>query len=131
MTVKQFLNFCKCIQFDTMQQQSSYPCNATHLFKKTCIKNPRLVCIDGTSISIQNHQYVHCAYKGVKPQSGMYATTCNLDPIMVETDSLELDQYGIDDIEDVQKVVNNHGGIDIDATINKMWKQINKNNETN
>ena len=35
---------------------------------------------------------------------------------MAETDCEELDQYGIDDIEDIEKYVESHGGIDIEAT---------------
>ena len=35
---------------------------------------------------------------------------------MCETDCEELDQYGIDDIEDIEKYVESHGGIDIEAT---------------
>ena len=46
----------------------------------------------------------------------LYASTFGKDLVMAETDCEELDQYGIDDIEDIEKYVESHGGIDFEAT---------------
>lgn len=78
----------------------------------------RIWCADGTSISVQIHKGAHCKFADVDREGpfSLYASTFGKDLVMAETDCEELDQYGIDDIEDIEKYVESHGGIDIEAT---------------
>ena len=84
----------------------------------SCGPIARIYCADGTSISVQAHAGSHCRFADVPGQEGLswYASTFGKDLVMAETDCVELDQYGIDAIEDIEKYVASHGGIDIEAT---------------
>jgi hypothetical protein len=84
----------------------------------SCSPIARIYCADGTSISVQAHAGSHCRFADVPGQEGLswYPSTFGKDLVMAETDCEELDQYGIDDIEDIEKYVESHGGIDIEAT---------------
>ena len=84
----------------------------------SCSPIARIYCVDGTSISVQAHAGSHCKFAGVdcKGPFSWYASTFGKELIMAETDCEELDQYGIDKIEDIEKYVESHGGIDIEAT---------------
>lgn len=42
---------------------------------------------------------------------------------MAETDSVDLNQYGIDLLEDIEAYVESHGGIDIETTTAKAVEQ--------
>lgn len=84
----------------------------------SCSPIARIYCADGTSISVQAHAGSHCRFADVPGEEGLswYTSTFGKDLIAAETDCEELDQYGIDDIEDIEKYVESHGGIDIEAT---------------
>lgn len=78
----------------------------------------RIWCADGTSISVQIHKGAHCKFADVVSEGpfSLYSRTFGKDLVMAETDCEELDQYGIDDIEDIEKYVEQHGGIDFEVT---------------
>lgn len=84
----------------------------------SCSPIARIYCADGTSISVQAHAGSHCRFADVPREEGLsrYASTFGKDLVMAETDCEKLDQYGIDDIEDIEKYVESHGGIDFEAT---------------
>lgn len=86
-----------------------------------CSPITRIYCADGTSISVQAHAGAHCKFSDVDYEGpfSWYASTFGTDLVMAETDSADLNQYGIDDIEDIEKYVESHGGIDIEATTSK------------
>ena len=82
----------------------------------------RIVCTDGTELSVQAHGGCHVKFMDVPADSDMfsqYAPTFGRELAMCETDCEELDQYGIDDIDDIEAYVAKHGGIDIEATTSK------------
>lgn len=81
----------------------------------------RIYCTDGTSISVQAHGGCHTRFKDIPGQEGLtwYAETFGKELAMCETDCEELDQYGIDAIDDIEVYVAKHGGIDIETTTSK------------
>lgn len=83
-----------------------------------CSPITRIYCADGTSISVQVHAGAHCQFADVDCAGpfSLYASTFGKELVMAETDCEELDQFGIDDIEDIEKYVESHGGIDFEAT---------------
>lgn len=97
MTLKQFINLARMIQF-------TFACDH------------------------QTHHGAHCKFEGIVEEGpfSWYSESCNLEPIMVETNCPELDQYGIDSIEDVEAWIESHGGIDIDDTIKWMYDRLKK-----
>lgn len=79
----------------------------------------RIYCADGKSLSVQAHGECHVRFEDIKPEPSMfsyYSPKFGRKLVMCETDCEELDRYGIDDIEDIEKYVESHGGIDIEAT---------------
>lgn len=144
MTLKQFINLARMIQFtfacDNHVELSNYyldvdPIKANYtatsiyqLYKGLRALTPYIICSDGKGISVQTHQGAHCQFEGIAGEGpfSMYSESCNLEPIMVETNCPELDQYGIDMIEDVEAWIESHGGIDIDATIKYMYDKLKK-----
>ena len=79
----------------------------------------RIVCSDGEELSVQAHGGCHVKFADVPKEHwsfSSYASTFGRELTMCETDCEELDQYGIDDIEDIEKYVESHGGIDFEAT---------------
>ena len=86
---------------------------------KTATPIMRIYCADGESLSVQAHGGCHVRFADVNPKNGIYSSyspTFGRELAMCETDCEELNQYGIDDIEDIEKYVESHGGIDIEAT---------------
>lgn len=76
-------------------------------------------CSDGTVISVQAHGGAHVVFKDVAQYMesfSYYSPTFGRDLAMCETDCEDLNQYGIDDIEDIEAYVESHGGIDIQKT---------------
>ena len=84
----------------------------------SCSPIARIYCADGTSISVQAHAGSHCKFADVDCEGpfSFYASTFGKELVMAETDCEELDQYGIDSLEDIEAYVASHGGIDIEAT---------------
>lgn len=84
----------------------------------SCSPIARIYCTDGTSISVQAHAGAHCKFSDVDLEGPVswYASTFGKDLVMAETDCEELNQYGIDSIEDIENYVVSHGGIDIETT---------------
>ena len=84
----------------------------------SCSPIARIYCADGTSISVQAHAGAHCKFSDVDCEEhfSWYSPTFGKDLVMAETDCEELNQYGIDNIEAIEKYVESHGGIDIEAT---------------
>ena len=85
---------------------------------KYCSPIMRIVCADGEELSVQAHGGCHVKFADV-PQDWLYSPTFGRELSMCETDCEELDQYGIDDINDIEAYVAKHGGIDIEATTSK------------
>lgn len=113
-------------QFVMLLTSQSIVSAASHMTPKTSVINPykaatpimRIYCADGESLSVQAHGGSHCKFADVDYEGhfSWYTSTFGKDLIMAETDCEELYQYGIDDIEDIEKYVESHGGIDIEAT---------------
>ena len=84
----------------------------------SCSLIARIYCADGTSISVQAHAGAHCKFSDIDCEGPFlwYASTFGKNLVMAETDSADLNQYGIDNIEDIEKYVESHGGIDIEVT---------------
>lgn len=103
---------------------------ASHMTPETLCSNPykyatpimRIYCADGESLSVQAHGGCHVRFDDVKPTDItylFYSPTFGKKLSMCETDCEELNQYGIDDIDDIEAYVAKHGGIDIEATTSK------------
>lgn len=89
---------------------------------KYCSPIMRIVCADGEELSVQAHGGCHVKFADVPQEDwlfALYAPTFGRELSMCETDCEELDQYGIDDINDIEAYVAKHGGIDIEATTSK------------
>lgn len=142
-TLKQFINLARMIQFtfacdnhvvlpphnlNVGPTKANAETTIHQLYKGLWALTPYIVCADGKGISVQTHQGAHCKFKGIIEEGpfSWYSESCNLEPIMVETNCPELDQYGIDMIEDVEAWIESHGGIDIDATIKYMYDRLKK-----
>ena len=139
-TLKQFINLARMIQFtfacDNHVVLPSHNLNVGpteanaettihQLYKGLLALTPYIVCSDGKGISVQTHQYAHCKFEGIVGEY-WYSESCNLEPIMAETNSEDLSQYGIDDMSDIEAWIESHGGIDIDATIKFMYDRLKK-----
>ena len=139
-TLKQFINLARMIQFtfacDNHVVLPSHNLNVGptkanaettihQLYKGLLAFTPYIVCSDGKGISVQTHQYAHCKFEGIAGEY-WYSESCNLEPIMAETNSEDLSQYGIDDMSDIEAWIESHGGIDIDATIKYMYDRLKK-----
>lgn len=113
-------------QFVMLLTSQSIVSAASHMTPKTSVINPykaatpimRIYCADGESLSVQAHGGCHVRFADVDCEGpfSWYASTFGKELIMAETDCEELDQYGIDDIDDIEAYVESHGGIDIEAT---------------
>ena len=78
-----------------------------------------IICADSTEISVQCHAGCHAVFSDIASAAtgyGIYSDTFGRELAAAETDCEDLDQYGIDKIEDIEKYVESHGGIDIEAT---------------
>ena len=78
-----------------------------------------IICADSTEISVQCHAGCHTVFSDLASAAtgcGIYSDTFGKELVACETNCEELDQYGIDNIEDIEKCVASHGGIDIEAT---------------
>lgn len=139
-TLKQFINLARMIQFtfacdnhvvlpphnlNVGPTKANAETTIHQLYKGLRALTPYIVCSDGKGISVQTHQYAHCKFKGIAGEY-WYSESCNLEPIMAETNSVDLSQYGIDDMSDIEAWIESHGGIDIDATIKYMYDRLKK-----
>ena len=82
----------------------------------------RIYCADGESLSVQAHGGCHVRFADVNPRNGIYSSyspTFGKELAMCETDCEELDQYGINNIDEIEEYVQKHGGIDIERTTAK------------
>lgn len=142
MTLKQFINLARMIQFTfacdnhvELYNLNVGPTKANYmdttiqqLYKGLWALTPYIVCADGKGISVQTHQGAHCEFEGIAKEGpfSWYSESCNLEPIMAETNSVDLNQYDIDDMSDIEAWIESHGGIDIDATIKCMYNKLKK-----
>ena len=142
MTLKQFINLARMIQFTfacdnhvELYNLNVGPTKANYidttiqqLYKGLWAVTPYIVCADGKGISVQTHQGAHCEFEGIAQEDpfSWYSVSCNLEPIMAETNSEDLNQYGINDMSDIEAWIESHGGIDIDATIKYMYDRLKK-----
>lgn len=97
-------------------------------YKATICPIPSIVCKDGTRISVQVHAGCHSLFAGI--ESGpfdWYSKDIGSKILMAETNSEDLNQYGIDTIEDIENYVDKHGGIDYEATMSSFIGIIHKN----
>ena len=139
-TLKQFINLARMIQFtfacdnhvvlpphnlNVGPTKANAETTIHQLYKELLALTPYIVCSDGKGISVQTHQYAHCKFKDIAGEY-WYSESCNLEPIMAETNSEDLSQYGIDDMSDIEAWIESHGGIDIDATIKYMYDRLKK-----
>ena len=139
-TLKQFINLARMIQFtfacdnhvvlisDNLSDCFTKANTGTtihQLYRGLRALTPYIVCADGKGISVQTHRYAHCKFEGIAGEY-WYSESCNLEPIMAGTNSEDLNQYGIDDISDIEAWIESHGGIDIDATIKVMYDKLKK-----
>lgn len=139
-TLKQFINLARMIQFtfacdnhvvlpphnlNVGPTKANAETTIHQLYKGLLALTPYIVCSDGKGISVQTHQYAHCKFKDIAGEY-WYSESCNLEPIMAETNSEDLSQYGIDDMSDIEAWIESHGGIDIDATIKYMYDRLKK-----
>ena len=139
-TLKQFINLARMIQFtfacdnhvvlpphnlNVGPTKANAETTIHQLYKGLLALTPYIVCSDGKGISVQTHQYAHCKFKDIAGEY-WYSESCNLEPIMAETNSEDLSQYGIDDMSDIEAWIESHGGIDIDATIKCMYDKLKK-----
>ena len=142
-TLKQFINLARMIQFtfacnnhvvlisDNLSEcftKASTGTTIHQLYRGLRALTPYIVCADGKGISVQTHRGAHCKYEGIAEEGpfSWYSESCNLEPTMAETNSEDLNQYGIDDISDIEAWIESHGGIDIDATIKYMYDNLKK-----
>ena len=116
-TVKQYVMLLTAEHIVTAASRMT-PDRAFGASPYSCSPIARIYCADGTSISVQAHAGSHCRFADVPGQEGLpwYASTFGKNLVMAETDCEELDQYGIDNIEDIEKYVESQGGIDFEAT---------------
>lgn len=77
----------------------------------------RIVCKDGISLSVQAHGNVHAKFEDAEQDFLHYSETFGRKLLCCETDCIDLDQYGINTIKEIESYVESHGGIDIEATI--------------
>lgn len=139
-TLKQFINLARMIQFtfacdnhvvlpphnlNVGPTKANAETTIHQLYKGLYALTPYIVCSDGKGISVQTHQYAHCKFEGIAGEY-WYSESCNLEPVMAETNSEDLSQYGIDDMSDIEAWIESHGGIDIDATIKYMYDRLKK-----
>lgn len=82
-----------------------------------CCPIHRIYCNDGYDISVQAHARVHCSFRDVERDHLGYSKTFGSKLRRCETDSVELDQYCSDSIEDIEECVERHGGIDFQTTM--------------
>lgn len=116
MTIRQYLLLCTYVQMTANWKRKSY--------KDTDVI-PRVFCKDGYNLSVQCHRAAHCKFNNTPINEYSlfpYAEKVGEDIIMAETDSEDLNQYGIDTIEDIQELIDKHGGIDIDKTLSNCYK---------
>ena len=111
-------------QFVMLLTSQSIVSSASHMTPNISSSNPyrratpimRIYCADGESLSVQAHGGCHVIFADVNPRNGIYSCyspTFGKELVMCETDCEELDQYGIDDIEDIEKYVES-----LDITLN-------------
>lgn len=111
MTVKQFV-----MLLTSQSIISTY--NAKHsknVYKETCYIL-HIICMDGKKLSVQAHGMAHTKFKDI-PYNVGYSKTFGKDLLACETDCEDLDQYGMNTIEEIEAYVESHGGIDIEATV--------------
>lgn len=82
-----------------------------------CCAIRRIYCNDGYDISVQAHAGVHCSFRDVERDYLGYSKTFGSKLLRCETDSVELNQYCSDSIEDIEECVERHGGIDFQTTM--------------
>ena len=141
--LKQFINLARMIQFtfacnnhvvlipDNLNEgptKANADTTIHQLYRGLWALTPYIVCSDGNGISVQTHKGTHCKFEGIAEKGPLnwYSESCNLEPIMAETNSEDLNQYGIDDMSDIEAWIESHGGIDIDATIKVMYDKLKK-----
>lgn len=111
MTVEQFV-----MLLTSQSIMCSEACGKTNPYRY-CTPIPRIYCKDGESISVQAHGGVHCKFLSVQRDDLGYSKNFGHQLLRCETDSVNLNQYGSDNIEDVEEYVTSHGGIDIQVTM--------------
>ena len=117
-TVKQFVMLLTSQAIVTTSDRMT-PDRAFGRTPYNCGPIVHIICADSTEISVQCHSGCHAVFSDIASAAtgcGIYSDTFGKELAACETDCPELDQYGIDDIEDIEKCVASHGGIDIEAT---------------
>ena len=120
-TVKQFVMLLTSQAITTTASRMT-PNTAYGSTPYSCGPIARIVCIDGPSLSVQCHAGCHAVFSDIASAAtgyGIYSDTFGRELAAAETDCEDLDEYGIDDIEDIEEYVESHGGIDIEATTSK------------
>ena len=82
-----------------------------------CCTIHRIYCNDGYDITVQAHAGLHCSFRDVERDQKKKKKTFGSKLLRCETDSVELNQYCSDSIEDIEECVERHGGIDFQTTM--------------
>jgi hypothetical protein len=120
-TVKQFVMLLTSQAIVTTSDRMT-PDRAFGRTPYNCGPIVHIICADSTEISVQCHSGCHAVFSDIASAAtgcGIYSDTFGKELAACETDCEELDQYGIDDIDDIEAYVAKHGGIDIEATTSK------------
>jgi len=120
MNLQQFLNIATAIMFQKNYKGLDY--DSTYFFL------PRIFCKDGFNISIQINNGNYCSsnngYRelGSNWETAEWGFTSVHEPMLDETaeqDGNTTENVGSAPIELLQKVIDNHGGIDWEATVSE------------
>lgn len=120
-TVKQFVMLLTSQAIVTTSERMT-PDRAFGRTPYNCGPIVHIICADGTEISVQCHSGCHAIFSDIASSAtgcGIYSDTFGKELAACETDCPELDQYGIDNIKDIENYVKSHGGIDIESTTSR------------
>lgn len=129
MTVEEYVMVATASAVLTTAERRNLLIGHENAYKATMAVIPCVICKDGTEISVQAHWGAHTMFDNEKLKDGIfqwYAKDIGTKLLWAETDSKELDQYGMDTIEDIQACVDSHGGLDYEATIKNFIDYIHK-----
>lgn len=111
MTVKQFVMLLTSQSIISTYQAMTYLKDSY----KYAAPIHHIICKDGKELSVQTNGGVHARFKDI-PYNAGYSETFGKDLLACETDCEDLDQYGMNTIEEIEAYVESHGGINIEAT---------------
>lgn len=88
---------------------------------RKCSEIPCIYCNDGTAVSVQAHGRAQCTFRGIKKHNRLgHSESFGSELICCE--SPDLNPYDSEHISIVEAYVAEHGGIDIQTTMEKAVK---------